>query len=132
MSDVYLVKTDRNGEPLWTKTYGGAQHDFGFDVMQTFDGGYLIVGDTQSFGSGWYDVYVIRTDAYGDTLWTRTYGGTQPDEAFALHPTRDGGYLICGNSKSFGGWDDDVYLIKLEPIDPPLAIQRLLIKDSTK
>jgi hypothetical protein len=132
LSDVYLIKTDRDGSPLWTKTYGGPQHDFGFNIQQTFDGGYLIVGDTKSYGSGWYDVYVIRTDEYGDTLWTKTYGGTQPDEAFALHPTKDGGYLIGGNSKSFGGWDDDVYLLKLQPINPPQSVQRLLIHDTTE
>lgn len=132
LSDVYLIKTDRDGKVLWTKTYGGPQHDFGFNVEQTFDGGYLIVGDTKSYGSGWYDVYVIRTNEYGDTLWTKTYGGIQPDEAFALHPTKDGGYLIGGNSKSFGGWDDDVYLLKLQSINPPQSIQRLLIHDTTK
>lgn len=131
LSDIYLIKTDRNGKELWTRTYGGPQHDFGFNVEQTFDGGFLIIGDTKSYGSGWYDVYVIRTDEFGDTLWTKTYGGVQPDEAFALHATEDGGYLIGGNSKSFGGWDDDVYLLKLHSIDPPESTQRLLIHDST-
>jgi hypothetical protein len=132
LSDVYLIKTDRHGSPLWTRTYGGPQHDFGFNIEQTFDGGYLIIGDTKSYGSGWYDVYVIRTDEYGDTLWTKTYGGTQPDEGFALHPTKDGGYLIGGNSKSFGGWDDDIYLLKLQPINPPQSVQRLLIHDTAE
>jgi hypothetical protein len=132
LSDVYVVKTDREGEVLWERTYGGTQHDFGFNVEQTFDGGFLVIGDTKSFGAGWYDVYVIRTDERGDTLWTRTYGGTQPDEAFSLHPTRDGGYLIAGSTKSFGGWDDDVYLIKLHSINPPRSIQQLLIHDSIK
>lgn len=131
LSDVYLIRTDRNGEAQWMRTYGGAQHDFGFNVAQTFDGGFLIVGDTKSYGSGWYDVYVIRTDQYGDTLWTKAYGGEQPDESFALLPTKDGGYLIGGNSKSFEGWDDDVYLLKLMSIDPPRSVQQLLIHDST-
>lgn len=132
LSDVYLIKTDRDGELQWTKTYGGPQHDFGFNVEETFDGGYLIVGDTRSYGAGWYDIYVIRIDKVGDTLWTRTYGGSQPDEAFALYPTKDGGYLIGGNTKSFGEWDDDVYLLKLDGINPAESVQRLLIHDSTK
>ncbi len=132
LSDVYLIKTDRDGELLWTRTYGGPQHDFGFNVEQTFDGGYLIIGDTKSYGAGWYDVYVVRTDGAGDTLWTRTYGGSKPDEAFALYPMEDGGYLIGGNSKSFGGWDDDVFLLKLGGIDPATSVQRLLIHDTTE
>ncbi len=132
MTDVYLIKTDRYGDTLWTRAYGGIDHDFGFSVVENYDGGYLIVGDTKSFGSGWYDVYVIKTDRYGDTLWTKTVGGIEPDEGFSIDRTFDGGYIIVGNSRSFGSGNDDVYLIRLEPFEPSDQILRILIWDSTK
>lgn len=132
LSDIYLIKTDKNGDALWTRTYGGKNHDFGFSVHETLDGGYIITGDTKSFGSGWYDVYIIKTDENGDTLWTKTFGGTQPDEGFSIERSRDGGYIIAGSTKSFGSWDNDVYLIKLKPIEPPASVLDILIWDTLK
>jgi hypothetical protein len=63
--DVYLVRTDADGETLWTRAYGGGANDFGSVVRQTTDGGYIIAGETRSFGSGDADVYLIKTDASG-------------------------------------------------------------------
>ena len=75
LQDVYLIKTDANGDTIWTRTYGGGDWDYSHVVEQTTDGGYIVVGYTKSFGAGDYDVYLIKTDANGDTLWIRTYGG---------------------------------------------------------
>ena len=60
----------------WERTYGGSYDDYGWSVAQTSDGGYIIAGETYSFGAGGYDVYLGKTYAYGDTIWTRTYGGS--------------------------------------------------------
>lgn len=131
-SDVFLLKLDKNGDTLWTHTYGGPDNDFGFGVLETKDGGFILVGDTKSYSYGWYDVYVIKTDEKGNILWSKNLGGTQPDEGFSMARTGDGGYIIVGNTKSFGAWDDDVYLIKTEPIDPPSHIIDILIIDTTR
>jgi hypothetical protein len=112
--DFYLVKTDANGDSLWTRTYGGSSDDYGFSVQQTTDGGYIITGFTTSFGAGGWDVYLVKTDANGDTLWTRTYGGYANDDAQSVQQTSDGGYIIAGTTESFGAGGEDVYLVKTD------------------
>ena len=110
--DVYLVKTNSAGDALWTRTYGGSSSDYGQCARQTTDGGYIVAGYTNSYGAGGYDVYLIKTDSTGDTLWTRTYGGYSSDFAQSVRQTIDGGYIIAGNTQSYGAGGADVYLIK--------------------
>ena len=110
--DFYLIKTNTFGDTLWTRTYGGTGFDEGFSVQQTLDGGYILAGWTNSFGAGSYDSYVVKTNASGDTLWTRTYGGTSQDAVRAVQQTSDGGYTLAGWTNSFGAGVQDVYLIK--------------------
>lgn len=110
--DVYLFKTNASGDTLWTKGYGGTDEDVGFSVQQTSDGGYIITGYTYSFGTGAPvvdDVYLVKTDASGDTIWTRTYGGGNYDEGHSVQQTTDGGYIIAGST---GGVNKDVSLVK--------------------
>ena len=111
-NDVYLIKTNATGDTLWTKTYGGASSDYGKFVQQTSDGGYIIVGYSNSFGAGYDDVYLLKTNATGDTLWTKTYGGADYDYGKSIQQTSDGGYIITGGTYSFGAGSNDVYLLK--------------------
>jgi hypothetical protein len=111
--DVYLIKTDSLGETLWTKAYGGTDGDFGYSVRQTLDGGYIIAGYSFSFDP-WGDVYLIKTNSQGDTLWTRNYGGSDPELSYSVQQTMDGGYILTGLTRSFGSGESDVYLIKIE------------------
>jgi hypothetical protein len=112
--NVYLIRTDVHGDTNWTRTFGGSGCDLGECVQQTLDGGYVICGTTTSFGAGNSDMYAIRIDAGGDTLWTRTFGGSGWDEAHYVRQTSDGGYIFVGNSTSFGGCDWDAYLVKTD------------------
>ncbi len=113
-SDVYLIKTDENGDTLWTKFFGGIDEDYGYSVRQTNDSGYVIAGETKSFGAGNFDAYLIKTDKNGDTLWTKTFGGIYDDKGYSMQQTIDSGYIIAGMTWSFGAGDNDVFLIKTD------------------
>ncbi|MCK4829573.1 T9SS type A sorting domain-containing protein [bacterium] len=114
-SDVYLIKTDSQGDILWTRTYGGIGEDAANSVQQTLDGSYIVAGYTASFSVGGYDVWLIKTNMNGDTLWTETYGGLYDDAASSVQQTSDGGYIIAGYTESIGAGGSDVWLIKTEP-----------------
>jgi outer membrane protein assembly factor BamB len=116
-ADAWLVKTDATGNMQWNKTYGGNGTDYGLSLLQTGDGGYTLMGSTQSFGLGSInsaDLWLIRTDATGNMQWNKTYGGTGYDEAYVLIPTSDGGYSIGGWTGSFGAVNMDLYLVKTD------------------
>jgi hypothetical protein len=113
-SDVYLVKINSDGDSIWARTYGGEFSDWGESVIQTKDGNYLIAGGTESFGAGEADVYLLKVDPNGDTIWTRTYGGNKWDEGYDVAETRDGGYIIAGWTKTYGEGGFDVYLVKTD------------------
>jgi hypothetical protein len=112
--DVYLVKTNTSGDTIWTKTIGGTDWDFAYSVQQTSDGGYIVAGGTYSFGAGSEDVYLSKLDAAGLVQWTKTYGGSNEDEARSVQQTTDGGYIITGFTKSFGNLNVDIYTIKTD------------------
>ncbi|MBN1632606.1 MAG: T9SS type A sorting domain-containing protein [Ignavibacteria bacterium] len=110
-TDIYLIKTNSSGDTLWTKKHGGTSMDEVWDIQQTSDGGYFIVSTTRSFGMGWWDYYLIKTDEFGDTLWTKTFGGEFGDGARSGHQTSDGGYIVSGWACSFGNYYQ-AYLVK--------------------
>jgi len=120
LSDIYLIKVNSSGDTLWTRTYGGEFTEIGWAVQQTIDGGYIVTGHTSSFGAGVYDVYLIKTDSTGDTLWTRTYGGSGGDAGWFTQQTIDGEYIVVGETESFGAGYRDVYLIKTNSVGDTL------------
>lgn len=112
--NVYLIKTNANGDVLWEKTFGGNDYDYGGSAQQTTDGGYVIVGNTRSIGAGLFDVYLIKTNSNGDTVWTKTFGGTDQESGSSVQQTTDGRYVIAGITRSFGAGNNDVYFIKTD------------------
>ncbi|MEW6467881.1 MAG: gliding motility-associated C-terminal domain-containing protein [Bacteroidota bacterium] len=113
--DIYLVKTNANGVVLWSKAFGGNARDEGRCVQQTADGGYIITGFTQSYGSGARDVILIKTNSLGTVQWTKTYGAGNDEEGNYVQQTSDLGYLITGYTKSpFGAGAEDIYLVKTD------------------
>lgn len=113
--DIYLVKTDSSGIKQWDRWIGGNSDEFGYEVQQTNDGGYIIVGVTFSFGASWGNVYLVRTNDNGNTIWQETYGGTDTEYGRSVRKTWDNGYILAGHTYSFGAGSRDVYLIKLAP-----------------
>ena len=112
--DVWLVKTDSSGVMQWNQTYGGTGSDYGWSVVQTTDGGYAVAGYTSSYGAGDFDVWLVKTDAYGNEQWNQTYGGADYDYGQSLVGTIDGGYAIAGFTLSYGAGDFDVWLVKTD------------------
>jgi len=110
-SQALLIKFDNNGDTLWSKTYGGTGYDVAYKCRQTKDGGYVLIGQTKSFGEPNGDVYLVKTDEKGDTLWTKTYGGGNLEDGFSIEITDDDGYIIGGYTNSFG---EGVYVIKID------------------
>ena len=106
-ADFWLIRLDDSGDTLWTRIIGGSRHDWAEYVTETTDGGFIVAGGTYSFGNGESDVWLVRLDSFGDTLWTRTYGGEEIDWAESVHETSDGGFILSGSTNRNGdrnGW----------------------------
>jgi len=110
--DVWLIKTDIQGSEEWNKTFGGSDDDGGYSVQQTTDGGYIISGETRSFGSGNSDAWVIKTNSQGQEVWNKTYGNAGYDYSYSGEQTTDGGYIICYFNTNFPDYTN--YLLKID------------------
>jgi hypothetical protein len=113
--DIYVIKVNKNGDTLWTRTYGGPLNDNGYAVSQTNNGEYILACWTESYGVGSYDAYIIKTDSLGDSIWTRVWGGSNMDKACAIMIADDGSYMIAGWTFSFGPNAQNAYLLKMTP-----------------
>lgn len=99
-ADFSLVRINADGDLLWTKTYGGPLEESGESIALAFDGGFYLAGHTESYGEGMRDMFVVRTDADGDTLWTETFGGPLDDLCYSVAETIDSGYVLAGGTEN--------------------------------
>ena len=113
-NDVWVIRMDQNGKELWNKTYGGAGSDAADFIEQTSDGGYILTGQTDSFGKGKGDAWVMRLDQGGNMLWNKTFGGASTDEGMAVHQVEDGGYILAGYTFSEGKGMSDAWVVRLD------------------
>lgn len=113
--DAWLTKTDSKGEEIWNRTFGGPGYDWAYSIEKTTDGGYVVIGETESLGAGGKDAWLIRIDSDGEEIWNRTYGGAEDDGGRSIKVTDDGGHIIAGFTESFGAGGSDLWLLKTDP-----------------
>jgi hypothetical protein len=112
-NDMSLTRIDENGIELWMKTYGGGAQDDAYGLSQCSDGGFYLVGGTASYGAGSFDLFLVRTDSLGDTLWSSVLGGPSSDWGFSVMETWDGGALVCGGYDLFDG---SVWILRYDAV----------------
>lgn len=113
--NVFVSKIDQNGNLMWTKEYGGSDDDYAqaMDVVNNDE--LIITGNTYSYASGQFtnsDVWLLRLDNNGDTLWTRTYGNEENNQSADIKSCSDGGFIICGNFPD----SDESFLLKTDSL----------------
>jgi len=111
--DAVLMKRDSSGKYQWTKSYGGNDWDFAYSVVQTHDSGYVFCGETYNNTQGLSDVYIVKTDALGDTIWTRTIGGSLEDKGNAVIETSDSNIVVAGLRNTLTD-STQAYVLKLD------------------
>jgi hypothetical protein len=97
----------------WASTYGSINWDTAISIQQTHEGGYVVAGNTSSFGAGG-DIWVVKLDGEGHVTWEKAYGGEEADHVSALSQTSDGGYVVAGDTESFGAGGKDIWVLKLD------------------
>ena len=115
LRDFWVLKLSSEGDVEWNKIYGGTEMEEAHSIQQTFDGGYIVAGETQSFGAGNGDIWILKLTSDGYIEWQKTYGGSQDEEASSIMQTNDGGYIVAGSTKTFGVGERDFLILKLYP-----------------
>jgi len=115
-NDIWLIKTDKNGNMIWNKTFGGKGEDRIWGMDKTSDGYLLCITKGYSqFGTA--DIWIVKVDENGDMLWNQTFGGEREDRGYYIQATKDGGYIVAGRTESFSS-SSDGWLIKVENVPP--------------
>ena len=110
--DILVIKLNEQGDSIWTRRYGGYDGEFAYSIDFTNDGNIVIGGRTRTFGSGNFDMYILKIDTAGNLLWSQTYGGAELESCYAAHPTFDNGLIINGYTTSYGSGGADIYFLK--------------------
>ena len=113
LSDFWILKISSAGDVEWQKTYGGDKGDSASFIQQRDNGGYIVVGHTESFGAGGADIWILKLSSDGEIEWQKAYGGSEDEEANSFQQTSDGGYIVAGCTESFGAGENDFWILKL-------------------
>jgi hypothetical protein len=110
----YVFSNAQAPQLQWSKLYGGSEDEYAFCIEVCHDG-YLIAGHSKSYGhaNGNYDVYLLKIDLQGNVVWEKTYGGSQDEGILSCKQTHDGGYILCGNTRSWAQGLTDAYMLKV-------------------
>lgn len=111
--DILLVRTDENGEILWTKVIDEGNREIAFDLLQTADGGFLVAGSITLDFSTQADAYLLKVNADGDFVWSKTYGTESFEQATAIAKAPDGGYILVGKEIAPATAEEDMLAIKV-------------------
>lgn len=118
-ADAWIIKTDVDGNIVWTKTYGGSNADMINSIRETSDGGYIAAGYTNSFGQGMSDIFVLRLNNLGEIVWSKVMGGTSYDALYSIEEAPGGDFIAAGSSSSFIS-GSAIYLLRFSPIGDTL------------
>ncbi len=113
LADAFIAKFDSSGNLLWSKTWGGVNHDYAKSITLSHDGGYVIAGASRNYGAGGYDAFITKFDSAGNFSWNKTWGGTGSDEISSIVKTSDNGFIATGYTGSYGV-NTDTFLIKFD------------------
>ncbi len=106
LGDYWGIKMDADGNKIWRRYFGGSHVDEGKDVIETADGGFLLIGVSESSdfdisnARGANDFWIVKVNAEGDMLWEKSLGGSESDKAYSVTNTPDGNFIITGNTRS--------------------------------
>ena len=126
-SDIWVAKTSNIGNIEWQKCLGSTGNEWGFDIIQTLDGGYIISGATDtangdvSLNHGSNDAWIIKLSNFGMLQWQKTFGGSSGDDCESILQNTDGSYLLTANTLSNDGdvslnhGSNDAWMVKLTP-----------------
>ncbi|MCI4670209.1 MAG: PKD domain-containing protein [Bacteroidia bacterium] len=112
-ADVWIIRTDANGNTIWDKTYGFSTSESVFDILEDKDGNILIAATTSAIGNGNTDIWLIKTDANGNQIWDEAFGGPRFDAVASIVETDDCGYAVFGRLDAASGRNDQWYLVKM-------------------
>ena len=111
--DILLSKFDYSGNLVWEKTYGGGALEYGFDVKVDSDG-YVLVGSTSSYGTMFYDMWILKVDQSGEIIWEQIYSGTNIDIGRSIIANGSGGYVVLAQTSSYGAGEYDFWVLKID------------------
>ena len=114
--DLWIIKTDNNRNKVWDKFYGGMYLDYGIKIIKAYDAGYIVLGQTHSFGKGSGDIWLLKIDDLRNIVWQKTYGGENLDTGYDICRSNESGYVIVGTSVSKKTNSMDGYVFKVDSL----------------
>ena len=114
--DLWIIKTDNSRNKVWDKFYGGMHLDYGIKIIKAYDAGYIVLGQTHSFGNGSGDVWLLKIDDLGNIVWEKTYGGENLDTGYDICTSNEEGYVIVGTTVSKKTNSMDGYVFKVDTV----------------